>query len=161
MLCQRYSLHRETSPNYTQVTIILRIIQGPLPDGRPIQARIQGRLMQGRWGKEKSCLSRTSLKLLRGPFHNGSNISLDQAPLVPTHFEPAVGVVLAQHARHKFFSQHEIIEKVDREGQFEESIPKKFHLLVLVPYLISDPFRFDRCAATTWEKRKGVIDCFL
>jgi hypothetical protein len=29
----------------------------------------------------------------------GSNIPLDQALFAPVHFEPAVGVMLAQHAR--------------------------------------------------------------
>ena len=46
---------------------------------------------------------------------NSSNIPLDQAPLVTVLFEPAVGVILAQHAGHKLLGKDKIVEKIDRD----------------------------------------------
>src|SRR4030042_77273 len=43
------------------------------------------------------------------------DISFNQTSLKTIHFEPPVGVVLAQHACHKLFSKEKIVEKINRD----------------------------------------------
>lgn len=42
------------------------------------------------------------------------DIAVDEASLVPIHFEPAIGMIFTQHTGDKFFGKYEIVEKMDR-----------------------------------------------
>jgi hypothetical protein len=46
---------------------------------------------------------------------DSSNIPLDEAPLIAVLFEPAIGVILAQHACHELFGKDKIVKKKDRD----------------------------------------------